>query len=207
LVDPFKPAGFAAQLYRCEPRETGLVCAPSQTANLRFSYSGGARFSLDAEDLGIRATPTRPVKLSFWAATLAGVRYDPTAGYDLTSAHYDRAPSSDGASWIYAIRIRPPALVVRSIATTTLVARAGKLYTVRMAVARADTGTLLIRGAVSCSARVAGRALAGTGRFVHGRASCTFRIPADARGKRLRGSISVAAGGQRVTRAFAWWVA
>jgi hypothetical protein len=105
LVDPFTPAGFAAQLYRCKPREGGLVCSPSQTANLRFSYRRGrARFSLDAEDLGIRPTSTRPAKLSFWVATLAGVRYDPTAGYDLAAAHFDRAPSRDGASWRYVIR-------------------------------------------------------------------------------------------------------
>jgi hypothetical protein len=109
LVDPFTPAGFAAQLYRCKPREGGLVCSPSQTANLRFSYRRGrARFSLDAEDLGIRPTSTRPAKLSFWASTLAGVRYEPTAGYDLTAAHFDRAPSPDGASWTYAIRVRLP---------------------------------------------------------------------------------------------------
>ncbi|HEX2426520.1 MAG TPA: hypothetical protein VHI53_01260 [Gaiellaceae bacterium] len=109
LVDPFAPAGFAAQLYRCKPREGGLVCSPSQAANLRFSYSRGrARFALDAEDLGLRARSTRPARLSFWVATLAGVHYDPTAGYDLTAAHFDRAPSSDGASWTYAIRVRPP---------------------------------------------------------------------------------------------------
>ena len=109
LVDPFTPAGFAAQLYRCQPREGGVVCTPSQRANLRFSYSRGARFSLDAQDLGIRPTSARPTRLSFWVATLAGVRYDPTAGYDLTAAHFDRAPSRDATYWTYAIRIRPRA--------------------------------------------------------------------------------------------------
>jgi hypothetical protein len=108
LVDPFTPRGFAAQLYRCKPREGGLVCAPSQTANLRFSYARGvARFSLDPEDVGIRSSGARPARLSFWVATLSGVHYDPTAGYDLSAAHFDRAPSSDGAYWTYAIRIRP----------------------------------------------------------------------------------------------------
>jgi hypothetical protein len=104
LVDPFTPAGFAAQLYRCKPRVGGLVCSPSQRANVRFSYAKGARFSLDAEDLGLRPSSAHPTKLRFWVATLAGVRYDPTAGYDLTDAHFDRAPSTDGAYWSYAIR-------------------------------------------------------------------------------------------------------
>jgi hypothetical protein len=105
LVDPFTPAGLAAQLYRCKPREGGLVCSPSQTANLRFSYSGGlARFALDAQDLGLRPTSAHATRLSFWVATLAGVRYDPAAGYDLIDAHADRAPSADGAYWRYLIR-------------------------------------------------------------------------------------------------------
>jgi hypothetical protein len=109
LVDPFTPAGFAAQLYRCQPREGGLVCSPSQTANLRYSYSGGARFSLDAQDLGVRPLSGRPTRLSFWVATLAGVRFDPTTGYDLTAAQFDRAPSRDATYWTYAVRIRPRA--------------------------------------------------------------------------------------------------
>jgi hypothetical protein len=207
LVDPFTPAGFAAQLYRCKPRVGGLVCAPSQAANLRFSYARGAgRFSLDAQDLGLRPAVGHAARLSFWVTTLAGVRYDPTAGYDLTAAHFDRAPSSEGVHWTYAIRLPPPDARREELLTTPRVARAGKPYIVSMAVARTDTGTLLARGVVSCSARVAGRALAGTGRFAHRRAECTFRIPADALGKRLRGSISVASAGQRVTRTFAWWV-
>jgi hypothetical protein len=94
LVDPFTPAGFAAQLYRCKPRAGGLVCSPSQRANVRFSYAKGARFSLDAEDLGLRPSSVHPTRLRFWVATLAGVRYDPTAGYDLSAAHFDRAPSN-----------------------------------------------------------------------------------------------------------------
>ena len=104
LVDPFTPARFAALLYRCKSREGGLVCTPSQRANVRFSYAKGGRFSLDAEDLGLRPSSVHPTKLRFWVATLAGVRYDPTAGYDLSAAHFDRAPSTDGAYWSYAIR-------------------------------------------------------------------------------------------------------
>jgi hypothetical protein len=104
LVDPFTPAGFSAQLYRCKPRGGGQVCSPSQTASVRFRYANGARFSLDAQDLGLRPSSVRPTKLRFWVATLAGVRYDPRAGYDLSTAHFDRAPSAEGAYWSYAIR-------------------------------------------------------------------------------------------------------
>ena len=83
--------------------------------------------------------------------------------------------------------------------------RTGARFTVRIRVRRPDTGALLGRGTVACSAR------AGTTRtrlltrtLKRGVASCVFRIPPRSRGKLVRGTISVTASGTTVRRTFTY---
>jgi len=81
--------------------------------------------------------------------------------------------------------------------------RAGKLLDARLAVVRTDTGAQVRSGGVKCSAKVAGvRLRVRFARFRGGLAECSWRVPASAAHKILRGSVSVTFNGVTVTRAF-----
>jgi hypothetical protein len=58
-------------------------------------------------------------------------------------------------------------------------------------------------GRVTCVGRLGNASLrAKSGRFVGNEAVCTWQIPAKAKGKRFRGSITIVFEGLRVTRSF-----
>jgi hypothetical protein len=82
-------------------------------------------------------------------------------------------------------------------------ARAGATLTARMSVIRSDFDVELDEGQVSCSAAVAGRSLRGVGKFVQDEALCTWKLPKNARGKRLTGRMTVKFQGATATRSFA----
>jgi hypothetical protein len=82
-------------------------------------------------------------------------------------------------------------------------ATAGKPFTVSLVVARSDSGALLRSGRVTCAATVGGQRLAArTHAVVNKQVTCTWIIPASARGKTIAGSIAVAFEDKSVTRRF-----
>ena len=95
LVDAFLLGLGNAELYKCD----GSVCTPAwpgrpAVTSLRFSYASGARFAVDAAELGIPATLGTAPRLDFAAWAYSGVEYDPTKGFDLSHAHFaSRQPS------------------------------------------------------------------------------------------------------------------
>lgn len=73
-----------------------------------------------------------------------------------------------------------------------------------VASARVTRGGSAIRpGGVRCSASIGKAKLRGTAKAASGVASCSFKTPKSAKGKRLTGSVSFRAGGQRFTKRFA----
>jgi hypothetical protein len=63
-------------------------------------------------------------------------------------------------------------------------------------------------GAVRCAARIIGGAsLRGAGAFVSGRARCTFTIPKTAKGKVVRGAITITFQTATVSKPFAFTTA
>jgi len=73
----------------------------------------------------------------------------------------------------------------------------------RMTAMRNDTSATLEGGTVKCAARTGGAGLsARVHRFVGTSAVCTWLIPASARGKTFRGSITVVFEGKKVTKTF-----
>jgi hypothetical protein len=102
----------------------------------------------------------------------------------------DFAPA-EGASWGYRLLVRrPPA------------PRGSRTFTVRFTVTRAD-GSVLTSGRVSCTARIGGKQVVPRSeRFVGRRATCVFVLPLSAKGKTIRGTITVVSGGARVTKTF-----
>jgi PKD repeat protein len=84
-------------------------------------------------------------------------------------------------------------------------AAAGKALAVSFIVRNAKTGKG-VRGSLSCTARLAGKSLRASGHSstAAGKSSCSWKLPASARGKRFAGTIvGTYLGGLRVSRAFA----
>jgi len=108
----------------------------------------------------------------------------------------DRAP--DAGSWSYA---RTP-LALDAAPLSLGSARAGRAFTARMLVTRSDLNVPLTEGAIACRATASGRRLAGTGAFTGDRAACTWRVPKNAHGKRLTGSVSIRFQGVTASRSF-----
>lgn len=80
---------------------------------------------------------------------------------------------------------------------------AGKPVVVGAPVTRSD-GVPFTSGSVHCTAMIRSARLRATGRVVSGSARCSIRIPANARGKRLRGTTAVRVeGAELASRAFA----
>lgn len=69
--------------------------------------------------------------------------------------------------------------------------KAGKVAVVSAAVTRVETGAGIPAGTVKCAGRAGTLVVRGVGKVAGGRASCTFKLPAASKGKRVRGSITV----------------
>jgi hypothetical protein len=205
LVDGFLFAPGTAVLYRCQD----AICVPTAfsqegTDDLRFAYTAGAAvLTATVGGLGVRLEVSP--RLHFWFVAQAGWAYDPaTQAFDPTNVRADIAPSAAGSQWTYTVDVGPSALVARSISTTPSVPRAGRQLTVRLHVVGEDTGRTITSGVVACSARIGGsRVRAVSHGFARQRATCVYLLPARAAGMVLRGSVSVALAGKRITRSFA----
>ncbi len=88
----------------------------------------------------------------------------------------------------------PLVLTLAPVSATPRVPVAGKPLTLATRVTRSD-GEPFASGSVVCKARVGSTVVRATPRISGDTARCSLRVPAAARGKQLRGSISVTADG------------
>lgn len=118
----------------------------------------------------------------------------------------DFAPS-DFSYWGHALANRPALILVATepVATPRR-PRAGRSFTVSLPVTRSDTGRSISSGNVDCRVRAAGVAVRATGRVAQGSATCAFVVPRAAKGKVVRGTITVRVGGKVVAGDFAFVV-
>ena len=118
------------------------------------------------------------------------------AGEDPMAWPWDDAP--DFGSWTYALVFSPtlgPAKLRPSPP------KAGKLVSV--AVPATSGGKPIDAGTVKCTATVGGKSIRASGSGLNGgTAGCAWKLPAKAKGKTLRGSVSVTTAGGTATRAF-----
>jgi hypothetical protein len=165
---------------------------------LVYSYRNGPRITINASELG------NTKRLNFLVDSSAGATINPDTGdLDFSTAHADSAPDFGKGLWAYEVKVAPARLLLKSFSTSPRKPVAGKLFTVRLGVARSDTGALLSSGEVTCAARVAGAPLTPrTQKFVGKQAVCAWAIPGTARGKVLRGSVTVAFEGRRISKSF-----
>lgn len=88
--------------------------------------------------------------------------------------------------------------------TTPARPRAGKPFVLTLAVRRSDTGKGITSGKVACRVLVNGKRLSAKGSVVGGGGRCALVVPASAKGKTVRGSITVRSGGKSVAADFAY---
>ena len=177
------------------------------TDDVTFSYHPNvAVFTISAKALDMR-------RFGFVVVFETGVAYDPiTRRYDFSKSTRDVAPDQMGDCqntfgysacrlWNYGVRYGPARLAPKSFVVSP--PAAGRPLTVGVAAARTDTGEPVTAGRVGCRARIGTASLrVAQNRFVRGRATCVFRVPQNATGQRVRGSITVGASGLTLTRSF-----
>jgi hypothetical protein len=95
-------------------------------------------------------------------------------------------------------------LVVKKLTRTPKAPSAGRPFTLRLVAARSDTGAAVQNGRVTCVGRIGNARLkAQVQRVVGGAATCTWNIPAPAKGKTFRGSVAVVFEGLKASQGYA----
>lgn len=100
----------------------------------------------------------------------------------------------------------PPRLQASALVVSPKRPVAGRPFSVRAVVTRADTGTVVRTGVVACTIRLGSARLRAQSGFRARNAHCTVSVPATAKGKRLTGSLTVRTAGATVTKRFAFQV-
>ena len=172
------------------------VLAPS-AVSLIFAYQGGPTITVSAAELG------NTKRFGFAARVISGITFDPVTGdADFAAAVQDDAPAGAAGFYKYEVKVGRATLNVRNFSTVPARPVAGKPFAMRLQAARSDTGAVVQGGRVTCVGRVGAARVVGSGRFVGRQAVCTFRIPATAKGKTFRGSITIVFEGLRATRSY-----
>jgi hypothetical protein len=165
---------------------------------LTFSYQAGITIRISQAELG------NTTRLKFFTIVESGVVVDPVTGdLDFTNAVGDAAPGGGVGLYPYEVIRARPTLVVRSIRGTPAAPRAGRTFSLRMVAARSDTNAVIQNGRVTCVGRAGNSRLrAQLARVQGGAAVCTWQVPANAKGKTFRGSVTIVFEGLRASRSF-----
>jgi hypothetical protein len=176
---------------------TRRVGDPPATS-LIFQWQDGVTFKISAAELG------NTKRLGFAIAVISGLIVDDVTGdIDGTNAKVDTAPAPGAGLFVYDVKLAPARLVFKSMTTSPTRPKAGKAYTVRLSATRSDTGAAIANGQVDCAARVGTKALQPKSeKFVARQAVCVFQLPANAKGKTIRGTITIIFEGKKLTRPF-----
>ncbi len=171
--------------------------APPSQQSLSSAYGRtGATIKVAAAEIG----KTR--SFNFRLVALSGPALDAKGQLDATNTRRDLAPDRGKGFYAYDVRTT---LTLRAIdeVVSPQPARAGRSFSVGLAATESDTGGLVEQARVTCAARLGGTSLQATAsRLTNGIAVCVWSIPKTARGEAIRGTVSVAKNGARVTRAF-----
>ena len=191
-------------LIELDPGSVGLlqwngssyVNAASQTS-LTYQYATtGATIRISAADLG----KTKAIKLGVIA--FSGFAVDANGQPDLTNLKRDAAPDFGHGLFSYQV-LTKLVLSVTAFTITPRPAKAGRPFSVSLAANENDTNGPIRTGTVSCAASIAGKRLVARTHVVrNGIAVCVWRLPATAKGRTVRGLITVTVQGTSLTRGF-----
>ena len=190
--------GGEAALFRWDGTNFTRRAGDPPATSLIFSYQGGVTITMSAAELG------NTKKLAFSFLAVSGVTIDPATGdVDFTNAVADIAPAAGAGLYQYEVKITPPTLVVRSLRPTPKNPIAGRSFTLRLVAARSDTNAVVQNGRVTCVGRLGNARLRARVQQVQGgAATCTWNLPATAKGKTFRGSVTVVFEGLRASQAY-----
>ena len=174
---------------------TTFTSAASQ-ASLTYSYTTvGATIRISATDLG----KTKGFKFGMLVAS--GVTTDAAGSFDLTNIHIDHAPDAGHGFFTYQVLTRL-ILSVTAFTVSPKPVTAGKPVSASLAAIENDTAGPVQTGTVTCVATIAGKRITASHVLANGVASCVWRIPKTAKGKTIRGTITLTVQGVVVTRSF-----
>jgi hypothetical protein len=166
-----------------------------ESSSASYTYStGGPTMRVGAIDLG------KPKSINFFVLAVSGITVDANGNPVLTNIRRDFAPNF--GTYNYEVKTTLVLSVV-NVTTSPRPARAGKAFSAAVAVTRNDTAGLVLEGAVTCSAKIGGVAVPVKARRVaNGVAACSWTLPQTAKGKTIRGTITLTVEGAQVTRPF-----
>jgi hypothetical protein len=176
---------------------TNYTFAQSQTS-LVFTYDAtGATIRVSAADLG------GTKGFNFVAFAASGITVDAGGNPDFTNAHADLAPDLGHGLFNYKV-IQVLKLSVLAFTTSPKPPKAGKNFSAGFAANESDTNGPVKAGTVACSATVSFKHITPVGKALkNGIAVCVWHLPATAKGKTIRGTVTLTVQGVKVTRSFA----
>jgi len=177
----------------------GTTYAPaSSQTSLTYAYaSTGPTIHVSAAELG------KTKALRFGTLAASGFALDANGNPDTTNEHADLAPDPNHGFYSYPV-LTKLVLTVTEFTTSPKPAKAGRTFSVSLAATENDTKGPVASGTVTCPATLAGkRAVAVRHVVANGIATCVWQIPKTAKGRIMRGSITLTLQGAHVTRPFA----
>ena len=134
---------------------------------------------------------------------VSGVTFDAAGNPVFDNVHRDFAPDLGHGFFSYQV-LTKLVLTVTAFTTSPKPPKAGRTFSVSLAATENDTKGPVRAGTVACPATLAGkRAVAVTHVVANGIATCVWRIPKTAKGRIMRGTITLTVQGAHVTRPFA----
>jgi hypothetical protein len=168
---------------------------PFEPSSASFAYTtGGPTIRVSATDLG------KPKTINFFVLAVSGITEDANGDPVFTDADADFAPNFG----TYAYEVKTTlVLSVVNVTTSPRPARAGKAFSAALAVTRNDTSGLVLEGTVACRAKIGSVTVpVKARRLANGVAACSWTLPKNAKGKMIRGTVTLTVDGTKVTRPF-----
>ena len=179
-------------------RWNGNDYLPAASQTLTYAYAADR-----GDDSGLRRPSSAKTKgFGFAVYAVSGATVDANGNPDFANVHRDAAPDPGRGLFDYQVRTKL-VLGVTAFVTFPEPAEAGAAFAASLAVNENDTAGPVQKGTVACSATISSRRIvAGTRTVTNGVASCIWRIPEAAKGKTIRGRVSLTTGGVTVSRSF-----
>jgi hypothetical protein len=173
------------------------VGAPSQSS-VTFAYDAtGATIRASAADLG------KTKGLNFVVIAVSGIALDASGNPDFTNVHADAAPDAGHGLFSYQVLTKLTLSVV-AFSTVPKPAKVGKSFVAGLAANESDTNGPVQSGTVACTATIGTAHITASAHGItNGIAACSWKIPKTAKGKTIRGTITLTVQGVKVSRSFA----
>jgi hypothetical protein len=169
----------------------------SSQSSLVYSYdTGGATIKVNASELGGTKS------FGLLALAISGITTGVNGDSDYSKASVDLAPDAQHGAFTYQV-LTTLHLKVTTFATVPSSPKAGGTLSASLAATESDTGSAFSGGTVACHATLGGKALPASAHSIaNGVATCVWRVPKAAKGKRLSGTVTITVRGATATKSF-----